>query len=401
MNKVFFFVAALLLCNACASRPEGFVVRGNFPGMEDGMSVLIRNMENENFDTLAVGTVRQGKFELHGKVRTPLFCELQLHNRDIASQPAEIKTVNTYLFLENAELTLKAPHLDSMTFILPFFSGSADLKIQTEGTPLQREFYAYRDAVSSIQKTLQKSSDSLAMLSLEEYRIAPEEYRRLFKELYLQKQTASEALDAAKMEFIRRHPKSSFSLYLAESLLKTTFERTPEEIEELTDIASRMEDTVRRPYVLKIAETTKKLCKGAAYKELELTDTKGQTVKLSQYVHPDRYTLVDFWASWCGPCRWAIPKVESLYKRYDRQQLGVISISFDQKKPDWEKAMKEEKMPWTQLWAGSRAQVSAAQEAYKINGIPRLLLIAPDGSIAFSGPNPDILRLTIEKYLGK
>ena len=65
------------------------------------------------------------------------------------------------------------------------------------------------------------------------------------------------------------------------------------------------------------------------------------------------------------------------------------------------KAMKEEKMPWTQLWAGSRAQVSAAQEAYKINGIPRLLLIAPDGSIAFSGPNPDILRLTIEKYLGK
>lgn len=401
MNKVFFFVAALLLCNACASRPEGFVVRGNFPGMEDGMSVLIRNMENENFDTLAVGTVRQGKFELHGKVRTPLFCELQLHNRDIASQPAEIKTVNTYLFLENAELTLKAPHLDSMTFILPFFSGSADLKIQTEGTPLQREFYAYRDAVSSIQKTLQKSSDSLAMLSLEEYRIAPEEYRRLFKELYLQKQTASEALDAAKMEFIRRHPKSSLSLYLAESLLKTTFERTPEEIEELTGIASRMEDTVRRPYVLKIAETTKKLCKGSAYKELELTDTKGQTVKLSQYVHPDRYTLVDFWASWCGPCRWAIPKIKQCYDRYDRNRLAVVSISLDQKKADWEKAVKQEKMPWTQLWAGNEKQMQATCWSYNITGIPRLMLIAPDGTILFNGHDADALRITMEQVWEK
>ena len=58
-------------------------------------------------------------------------------------------------------------------------------------------------------------------------------------------------------------------------------------------------------------------------------------------------------------------------------------------------------MPWTQLWAGNREQMTAAQQAYNISGIPRLLLIAPDGTIVFSGNNADALRMTVEKYLGK
>ena len=124
-------------------------------------------------------------------------------------------------------------------------------------------------------------------------------------------------------------------------------------------------------------------------------------MKLSQYIRPEYYTLVDFWASWCAPCRWAIPKVEQLYKRYNDARLSVISISFDQKQKDWEKAMEEEAMPWTQLWAGKHGQMSAAQQAYNIGGIPRLLLIAPDGTLVFSGNNADALRLTVERLLGK
>ena len=167
------------------------------------------------------------------------------------------------------------------------------------------------------------------------------------------------------MEFIRRHPQSPLSLFIAGGLLNNTFARSQEEVEELGRIAAGIDDTVRRPVVLKMVEKARSLYKGAPYKEIELTDAEGRTVKLSQYLQPDRYTLVDFWASWCGPCRWAIPKVEQLYKRYDREQM------------------------------------TAAQQAYHISGIPRLMLIAPDGAIVFSGNNADALRLAVEKYLGK
>jgi len=395
MNKVFFFAVALLICSACGSRPEGYVIRGNFPGLQDGMVISLRSMENQN--VLATDTVKDKKFELRGTIASPHYCNLLISRNDTSGK---VTMFNTYMFLDNSELTMKVAHLDSMQFVHPFLAKSAATKARVEGGALQREYYEYYESLFPLLNAANQADANVSSLNfIGNY--TPEEYDRKFDELYPKKQAAMEAADEAKMQFIRQHPHSPLSLFIISELLNNPFERTREEVKELTEIASHIEDTVRLPQVLKMAETARTLYKGAKYKDLELTDPKGQTVKLSQYVHPDRYTLVDFWASWCGPCRWAIPKVESLYKRYDRQQLGVISISFDQKKPDWEKAMKEEKMPWTQLWAGSRAQVSAAQEAYKINGIPRLLLIAPDGSIAFSGPNPDILRLTIEKYLGK
>ena len=401
MNKNFFFGMALLLCSACASRTEEFVVRGSFPGLRDGMAVALRNMEGEG--TFAVDTVRDGKFELRGAVVSPRYCNLLIYTGEQNASSGMGRIVNSYLFLDNSELTVEVAHLDSMEFVHPFMAEFAVPKARVEGGALQREYYEYQDALLPLKLALSKADNDVAMLNLksEQERYAPEVFDRQFDELYPRRQAAEEAVDAAKMEFIRRHPQSPLSLFIAGGLLNNTFARSQEEVEELGRIAAGIDDTVRRPVVLKMVEKARSLYKGAPYKEIELTDAEGRTVKLSQYLQPDRYTLVDFWASWCGPCRWAIPKVEQLYKRYDRSRLTVVSVSFDQKQADWEKAMKEEAMPWMQLWAGSREQMTAAQQAYHISGIPRLMLIAPDGAIVFSGNNADALRLAVEKYLGK
>ena len=403
MNKFFFFALALLLCSACGSHTGGDVIRGSFPGLKDGMIVTLCNVENEDYETLATDTVRCGKFELRGVVSTPRYCGLFIDYGACNDSAEEMmfSRVNTFLFLDNSELTLQSAHLDSMRFIPAFRPKSAELKTRVEGGPLQREFYEYHDALLPLRLAVERMADSLGNLGLYEDQYTPEEFNRQYDRLYPRKQAAEAAVEAADWEFVRRHPQSLLSLYIAEGLLKTTFVRTPAEVEELAAIVGQIEDTVRRPYLLKIADVTKTLCKGIRYKDVELTTVAGDTVKLSQYVHPDRYTLVDFWASWCGACRWAIPKVEQLYRRYDRERLTLLSVSLDQKREAWEKAMKEEAMPWAQAWAGSSKQLYEIQRAYNITGIPRLLLIAPDGTIAFSGNSADALRFTMEKLLGK
>ena len=398
-NRFFFFVAALFLCSACASRNQGFVVRGSFPGLQDSMAVMLRCMENESCSVVTQGVVRDGAFELRGVVRTPMYCELLFSNQDIVSRPEDVKVGNIFLFLDNSELTLKVPHLDSMSFTSLFMAETAEVKDYLKGSPLQQEFYEYRKALLPLNLVAQKASDSLTMMSLRENCYTPEEYNRLFDEQYPQKQDAEAAIDAAKMEFVRAHPRSLLTLYIAETLLKTPFTRAPEEVEELTRVVGQIEDTVRRPYILKIADITRTLCKGAVYKDVELINTTGEKVKLSQFVHPDRYTLVDFWASWCGPCRWAIPKVEQLYKRYGDDRLAVVSVSLDKKREDWEKALKQENMPWTQLGVDGNDMLVTVSRAYHITRIPRLLLIAPDGRVVFSGHDVNALRLTVEKLL--
>lgn len=398
MNKIFFLLAALLVGNACTSRSDGFMIRGSFPGLQDGMKVVLQSMEGE--ETFAKDTVREGKFELRGMVTSPQYCNLLIYKGDTVSSETG-GMVNTYFFLDNSELIVNVAHLDSMEFIHPFLAEFAFPKARIEGGSLQREYYEYRDALWPLQVALSKADGEVAMLNFGNKEYTPEEYDRQFDELYPRKQAAEEALDSAKIAFIRRHPHSPLSLFIAQGLLNNTFARTREEVEELSRMAVGIDDTVRRPLVLKMAETAFSLHKGVTYKDIELTDVEGCTVKLSQYIRPEYYTLVDFWASWCAPCRWAIPKVEQLYKRYNDARLSVISISFDQKQKDWEKAMEEEAMPWTQLWAGKHGQMSAAQQAYNIGGIPRLLLIAPDGTLVFSGNNADALRLTVERLLGK
>ena len=397
MNKIFFFIAALLLCSACTPRHEGFVIRGSFPGLQNGMVVSLRSMEGEAI--LATDTIKNGKFELQGITASPQYCNLVISSN--TSSFGVSKMVNIYMFLDNSKLTVNTAHLDSLQFVHPLISEIAVPKARVEGGPLQREYYEYRDTLMPLLLAASEVNTALTMLNMQENQYTTEEFDKRFDELYFKKLTAEAVVDAAKMEFIRQHPQSPVSLFIAEGLLNTTFIRTAEEIKELMRIAEQIEDTVRRPRVLKMAEIAKTLYKGASYKDIELTDPTGKTVKLSQYILPDHYTLVDFWASWCGPCRWAIPKVEQIYKHSPKDQLTVISISFDQKKTDWETAMKEEAMPWTQLWTGNRNQVTAAQRAYNISGIPRLMLIAPDGKIVFSGNDANALRVAVEECLKK
>ncbi|WP_158275336.1 TlpA disulfide reductase family protein [Pedobacter sp. HMWF019] len=104
----------------------------------------------------------------------------------------------------------------------------------------------------------------------------------------------------------------------------------------------------------------------------------GKPVSLNDF--KGKYVFVDFWASWCGPCRGENPNVLRAYNRYKSAGLEVLGVSFDDKKEAWIKAVEEDGMPWTQISALNGFENEAAK-IYNIQGIPSSLLINPEGEI--------------------
>jgi len=139
---------------------------------------------------------------------------------------------------------------------------------------------------------------------------------------------------------------------------------------------------------------------GIKFHELTMQDMTGKPVKLSDFVGKGNYVLVDFWASWCGPCRQEMPFMLSLYESNKDRGLGIVGVSLDQDKDSWVTAIKNLKLPWPQM-SDLKYWDNEVAKTFNITSIPHTIVVDQKGKILRRGLRGEQLKEFVESELVK
>ena len=146
------------------------------------------------------------------------------------------------------------------------------------------------------------------------------------------------------------------------------------------------------------ASIPKSLWVGKTAPEISLPDTDGKTVKLSSF--RGKYVLVDFWASWCGPCRRENPNVVQAFNQFKNKNFTILGVSLDRpgQKENWIKAIKEDNLTWTHI-SDLKFWQSEVVAVYRVGGIPFNVLVDPDGKIVAENLRGNALGQKLQEVL--
>lgn len=152
--------------------------------------------------------------------------------------------------------------------------------------------------------------------------------------------------------------------------------------QELIGYAEKIKDKfAKNPAVaqfLKRMEAVKPVSIGQPAPAFEMSSTDGKVIRLADF--KGKYVLVDFWASWCGPCRQENPNIVKVFNQYKNKNFTILGVSLDDDKADWLKAIKDDKLTWSHVSELKRWD-SPIVNLYKVEGIPASFLLDPQGKI--------------------
>ncbi len=135
---------------------------------------------------------------------------------------------------------------------------------------------------------------------------------------------------------------------------------------------------------------------GKEMPDFTLPDAKGKKHSMRKLLKGKDYLMIDFWASWCKPCRRGLPFMKDYAKKYKKRKLAMLNVSIDKKKEDWLKANKEENLPWTSLWDDQ-----GVAKGFGVQAIPSVWLLDKNGKVIFSHKWGDAIGTELRKVLGE
>lgn len=359
MKKIMMAVAAVVALTACgqgssktnsnASSATNFSINGSVKGIKKGDIILQYFVDDKlHADT---GKIVNENFSFTGKLKEPQEVLLSFRQDDYNGS---IK-----FFAENADIIVTA---DTANLTAPVVKGSVS----------QNDFESYQKETSSVEErneALNKTGSALYNAG----KITPAVRDSLFA---IGAQLEKERITIIT-NFTNAHPASVISSWAISKRL--LFEPKAEILEPLYNTLTVSNQTsIYGKLIHQSINSAKATSIGRQAIDFTQPDVNGKNISLSSY--KGKYVLVDFWASWCGPCRTENPNVLKAYNDYKEKGFDVLGISLDNDKAAWLKAIQKDHLPWTQV-SDLKAQNNDAYVAYGIKGIPFNVLLDKNGVI--------------------
>ena len=394
MRRLLYGIVCLGTLVACQREP-GYKISGSVPGTPDGMKVYLYNW-NTPVDS---SVVKGGKFVLTGKVDVPTRYQLLIDLSPDKVESYEKDLRGSDVFVDNVDIKYESPSIDSLPS-RNSFRRKVKGNVTVTGSPVHDLFLSYQEKLKPYRTRNSEAWDKY----LQVYHIPASEGVFNTREgiaLTREMNDAQKEITRIQWDFIKANPKSPVSVDVAQNMVYIAKFSKADMDNLLQAIDPSLRETPGYKQLKESLESIAPIALGEKYKDLELVDENGKTVQLSDYVKPGQYNMVEFWASWCGPCRGEIPHLRHVYDAYGKGKdaFNMISVSIDDKEKDWKQALKEENMKWTQLcdlkgWKGE------VINKYKIQGVPFCLILDKEGRIIDHGVRGSELDVLLIKYLG-
>ncbi len=342
--KKLLYLGALAILTACTS--NGYTINGEISGVNDGDSIFLMELNGGQINKLQGTVINDGKFQLKGVQDEPAIRYLVYHFRQNDGQSLEF-------FLENGTINVKMNDETQSVWGTP--NNDANQAVMNEMQELQQKMDPIYEALASDEIT-------------DEQR---EAYTKQTKEL-----------EDEYMQIMTRGIRKNINLAAGIDMLKKFYYYM--ETPQLAEIVNLIpEQFSSDETIVRIKEQIKKLTAtsvGQKFTDFEMNDPAGNPIKLSDYAGNGKVVLVDFWASWCGPCRQEMPNVVKVYEQYKNKGFEIVGVSLDQTADAWKKGIADLNMTWPQM-SDLKYWKCKAATIYGVDAIPHTVLIDKDGTI--------------------
>lgn len=181
-----------------------------------------------------------------------------------------------------------------------------------------------------------------------------------------------------RIDFIRCHPNSSYTPWLILNTSGLTWKEKQTEYNRLPNSIKNSNYGVRLFENIKYSKLQETVKVGSQIPNFILKSLKGDKFSVYDIIRDSKFTLIDFWASWCHPCRGEIPNLKKVYDEFHDKGFDILSITIDKNAAAWKAALDQEKMPWHH---GCEVNDNDATALFDITGIPAYMLVDGDGKI--------------------